>query len=706
MRRLLKLFLLASSLLVAGAMPAIAQAPPDSGPPPAAEPDDGPTGENTFRAALESLAFRTAQLLPQLEASFERPLRGYLLQAAWYLLWAVAGWGLLRNLRSNEGANFDTGMFFLRLGLCITLMLSTNGVWDWASSIGRAVASGTSVERPGYLRQLMLEQRNSFDASYAKFVENQFTVKTPDGDVPVPSPGDASAEGILGVIFSKDAKLEEASRLDFSLDQGAWLPWMFESLSFSRAVLELGDLFLIIIGYFVAMIMRLTAPFFVALAVDRAFSSRASANFAWGAVVCTMVLPVVAQILRILAYMCGNLGLAVGDQSPIYRWDPVALGTVTMRGSSPFFTVAFASAMMLVASLMLFGAPYLAYKLSTGQVYEAASALVAGWTGAIISTGVELRSTAAAAAINRQAETTQVAATAEAGGVEAKASRDAGLGRNNARLISGEAAIWGSAVGAARSTIAQSNAAASSILAGGRGAARQTLINTGQAIADNNANAGFATRQSVVDSAFGALTTSGESERMFGRAAAGYSGVVGQGGGAVSNGNGGPGGGVAGTAGAGVSLIAGASSTYLDTEGAVRQIEIAQGAQNKHLRESNANVASRTAAINENVAVAGGQIAEVQVATAREQAGAVAAGGRQAAGAILDGARQSIGGLKRGKALEDKAVETEYAGRTSAIEIVENAGREAATLRAKAHLTEQFGRSVARRIDEADELRY
>jgi len=469
-----------------------------------------------------------------------------------------------------------------------------------------------------------------------------------------------------------------------------------------------GDLFLIIIGYFVAMIMRLTAPFFVALAVDRAFSSRASANFAWGAVVCTMVLPVVAQILRILAYMCGNLGLAVGDQSPIYRWDPVALGTVTMRGSSPFFTVAFASAMMLVASLMLFGAPYLAYKLSTGQVYEAASALVAGWTGAIISTGVELRSTAAAAAINRQAETTQVAATAEAGGVEAKASRESGLGRNNARLISGEAAIWGSAVGAARSTIAQSNAAAASILAGGRGAARQTLINTGQAIADNNATSAFARRQSVVDSAFGALTTAGEAERMFGRTAAGYTSVVG---GTIPQRQGGrtDGGGGAGKAlpvGVAATALTGVAANALESEGAVRQNEIAQGAQNKHLRESTTNISDRTAAINENAAVAGAQIAEVQVSTAREQAGAVAAGGRQAAGAILDGARQAIGGLKAGKALEDKAVETEYAGRVSAIEIVEAAGREAATLRAKAHLTEQFGRSVARRIDEADELRY
>lgn len=703
MRRLLKLLLLATTLLVVGVMPAIAQSPPADEPPPAVEPNDGPTGENTFRAALESLAFRAAQLLPQLEASFERPLRNYLLQVAWYLLWAVAAVALLRNLRSNEGANFDTGMFFVRLGLCITLMLSTNGVWDWASSIGRAVASGSSAERPGYLRVLMLEQRNSFDTSYAKFVENQFTVKTPDGDVPVPSPGDASADGILGVIFSKDAKLEEASRLDFSLDQGAWLPWMFESLSFSRGILELADLFLIIIGYFVAMIMRLAAPFFVALAVDRAFSSRASANFAWGAVVATMVLPPVAQILRILAYMCGNLGLAAGDQSPIYRWDPVTLGTVTMRGSSPFFTVAFASAMMLVASLMLFGAPYLAYKLSTGQVYEAASALVAGWTGAIISTGVELRSTAAAAAINRQAETTQVAATAEAGGVEAKASREAGLGRNNARLISGEAAIWGSAVGAARSTIAQSNAAASSILAGGHGAARQTLINTGQVIADNNATSAFARRQSVVDSAFGALTTAGEAERMFGRTAAGYSGVVSQGGGVAGQRTGAGG---AGSAAAGASVVAGAASTAFDSEGAVRQIEIAQGAQNKHLRESTTNISDRTAAINENAAVAGAKIAEVQVSTARDQAGAIAAGGRQAAGAILDGARQAIGGLKAGKTLEDKAVETEYAGRVSAIDIIETAGREAATLRAKAHLTEQFGRSVARRIDEADELRY
>lgn len=679
----MRLTILTILLVLAAAVPVLAQAPPPPPPPP--PPSSGDAG--SLREGLEELTTKATELLPELEENFETPYADYLVQLAWYLLWAVAFVGFFRTLRSGQGAGEDLFWWFGRLAICLSLILATNGVWAFASSIGRAIAIGG--ERPSWLQTVLRQQQASFNESYQKFVDGHFLVKTgPGGPDPVEPPPDGTIGGALGVIFSNPKPWESA---ELGGSEGIWMPYLFEALNACRGIMETADLFLVIIGYVVAMAMRLSAPFMVALAVDRAFALRASYNFAWGAVVVTVVLPPVAVIMRALAYMIGNLGMAVGDGAPRYRWDPATLSVVT-SGVSPFFTVAFACVMMLIAALLIFGAPFIAYKLTTGQVFEAVSQQVSGWAGAILSTGVEAYSTAAAASINRQAESTQVHASAETGRVEATASRDAGRLRNDANYVRGKASAIGGATAGAGAIMASARSSADvTRIAGQTNAAVTTMIGSRE-VSDRGVDASATKRQQMFDTTRNWAVRAAEGE---GRTDAAWGSAYGD---------------VIGSAGVGKVSAGRASGAIGSAYSAAEQNEAAfasGAADERHLRSSHANVDIRTSGLNENSTNFATAAADLQVQSADRQAAAIMQGGREGAGAQWAGAGITIQGLETGKAIDNRALDVEYDARVSNIAVTETAGLEAAELRAKAQFVSQMGHSLARRVDEAaDQMRY
>ena len=73
------------------------------------------------------------------------------------------------------------------------------------------------------------------------------------------------------------------------------------------------------------MAVKIFAPIGVALAIDQKFASRISSPFLWGAIVLTLIWPTVSYFIRGLAYMFGNVAMALGDSTPVYVWNEATL---------------------------------------------------------------------------------------------------------------------------------------------------------------------------------------------------------------------------------------------------------------------------------------------------------------------------------------------------------------------------------------------
>ncbi len=188
-------------------------------------------------------------------------------------------------------------------------------------------------------------------------------------------------------------------------------------------------------------------PFMLACIVDKQIASKTTYPFFYGVIALTFVWPSVSKIIRIVAYMWGNVAMAVGDSSPLYIWDYQTMRAITDPLAQPQYTIALAAFAMGLGALCLYGTPFISLYLLSGRIYESVATVVSSWMGAMVGTGIEKYSAEAAASINRQAEATQYNA-----GYQADVTRSAGQqeggnlraqGQRSAQLASIQAALTG-----------------------------------------------------------------------------------------------------------------------------------------------------------------------------------------------------------------------------------------------------------------------
>src|SRR6185503_1996862 len=129
--------------------------------------------------------------------------------------------------------------------------------------------------------------------------------------------------------------------------------------------------------------------------------------FVWGAVVLTLLWPAVSYFIRGLAYLFGNVAMALGDSDPLYVWNYASMYAIKSNFASPVHTIAVAAFMMTIAGGCLWVSPYLAYRFSMGQIYEGVSAAMSQFAAMLIGTGVEAYSATAGTSINQLAQNTQ-----------------------------------------------------------------------------------------------------------------------------------------------------------------------------------------------------------------------------------------------------------------------------------------------------------
>jgi hypothetical protein len=679
---------------------ALAQTP---GPTPAPT----PTGGKTLSENIAGLSQRAGELIPKLQSEIESPLLSWFEKIAVVLAALVVMFSFARLWRENNGAGADAFWWFGRLAVCLALLGSGPFLINYLNSIGNQIARGNELIGDSVLSRFYHGQRDSFNDSYQKFTEGLFTVKVNGQDVPV-APGPNGTDVILGVLYDKEANLKDVER---KLDVSAWnMPTMFSVMSFARGIIEFGDLFLIMLGGFLLIAVRLAAPLMIAVAIDRNLANKISYPFLWGVVVLTLVWPVVSYLIRGLAYLAGNLAMAVGDADPLYVWDPATMQVISNPLAQPIYTIVIAAAIMLITGLCVWFSPVIAYKVSMGQVYESVSSTVSGWAAAIVGTGVELVSAQAAAALHNQAERTQAQGAYSGEVTRAGAGLEAGNLGVRARQIAaiasahgGQVAALGQIYGARAQTIMSAQAGQ---MFGVNSAAATTTLSKG--------DIGVRNTQAIGD--LGVHRDQQSSVIETNRAADTQNWV----GGKVIKGS-------EYVGGAARSVLSDSDGKSTTTGKAVgTAIEVGGGAYG--LREQYRSIQNRaegqqkavntaTAGLMENqTRAAQGQVAnqdvylkqmtEAHQQFAKGQIDAATVGASHAAGGVNRGTSITIGGINQGASLEQRANKISFEGSVKSAGQVRDAAIEAARLHALASVIGSVGHNIARNLEHGLTLRY
>src|SRR5919199_1495356 len=279
------------------------------------------------------------------------------------------------------------------------------------------------------LRVPLREAVREFDDSYYRFTMGIFTA-TDRGGVYQPMP--TGTAGIVGVLTDRENTVKTVDQM---LDPSQWdMTKLFTCLNIVRGILSFGEFVLIVLTGFLMIAFRLAVPWMIAMSIDKSLAHEVSYKFARGVVVFTLVFPIVAHILMLIAYKIGTLGLAIYDGTPMYNVDPQTAQIIARPDVDPTFCFGVAVFMMAVSALCLVASPVLSWKIAFGQTFEGVATVASGWMAAIVGTGINFVSARVGAALNNMAERLQVETSDTAGLITARADYNATLKGNAAGL--------------------------------------------------------------------------------------------------------------------------------------------------------------------------------------------------------------------------------------------------------------------------------
>jgi hypothetical protein len=290
-----------------------------------------------------------------------------------------------------------------------------------------------------------------FDDTYYRFTMGMFTA-TDRGGVYQPMP--TGTAGIVGVLSDRDSTVKTVDQM---MDPAQWdMTKLFTCLNIVRGILSFGEFVLVVLTGFLMIAFRLAVPWMIAMSIDKSLAHEVSYKFARGVVVFTLVFPIVAHVLMLIAYKIGTLGLSIYDGTPMYNVDPQTAQLIARPDVDPTFCFGVAVFMMAVSALCFIAAPVLSWKIAFGQTFEGVATVASGWMAAIVGSGINFVSARIGAALNNAAERLQVETHATAGLTTARADYNATTQINAAGLHNQLGQINASRVGA----IMSNNAAA------------------------------------------------------------------------------------------------------------------------------------------------------------------------------------------------------------------------------------------------------
>ncbi len=655
---------------------------------------------------FDKLIGRAGALIPMLQSEIEGPLLPWLENLSWWLAILVIIFGFARLWRENSGAGADLFWWFGRIAIIFALAGSGPTIVSKLDAIGQEIAWGGSGNGNSVLYRSYNNHRNSFEEGYRRFTKGHFTVE-PTGEKIKPPPG--GGEAVLGVIRDVVASPKDVNNKFETLSHD--MPFLFSVLSFARGILAFGDLYLLALGGFLMIAVRLAAPVMIALAIDRNLANKISYPFLWGTIVLTLIWPVVSQLIRAFAYMGGNLAMSLDASDVVYQWDPQTMGEIMTSGAEPFYTVIIAIVIMTIAGLSLWMSPVIAYKVAMGQVYESVSSTVSGWAGALVGAGIELYSSAIAASISNQAERTQAqgqylgemtraGAVFEGGNISARANRIRGITGIEGTRISSVEAIYGGLTRATGAINTEKQFANETAAALAKLNSNDIWTRNQQAIVDLNAerkqqSANIETNRSADTEHFiggkiikGTEWAGGAARTLLSDTQSGKQTLAGRAAGSVIE----IGGGVVGL---------GMQYGSIQNRAAGQQSSL-----NEAFNTRTANQERGSRYLVQNQEIYRGEMVGANQQRAQGLTAAEISGANQAVVGANRGAGVAKGGVNQGYHLELQANRINYEGAVNAAGQVRDASFEAARLRALSTVVSAVGHNVARDMEQGLALRY
>jgi hypothetical protein len=435
-RRTLLLLIICFAIVDCAGAVALAQSSSPTPPAPSAQ------GSSEPRQQVRHLAEIAVRFVP----AVKRTVEGAMLKRYTFLAMVFAQLVLLAAFlklqAERPGATRD---FFAQCGRAtIILPLIVLGPWlvSYLYTLGGQLVFPLRVPVRAAVRE--------FNDSYHRFTMGIFTA-TDRGGIYQPMP--TGTAGIVGILSDRESTVKTVDQM---MDPAQWdMTKLFTCLNIVRGILSFGEFILVVLTGFLMIAFRLAVPWMIAMSIDRSLAHEVSYKFARGVVVFTLVFPIVAHILMLIAYKIGTLGLSIYDGTPIYNVDPRTAQLIARPDVDPTFCFGVAVFMMGVAALCFIAAPVLSWKIAFGQTFEGVATVASGWMAAIVGSGINFASARIGAALNNTAERLQVETSASAGLTTARADYSAATQINAAGLHNQLGQI-----GAARAGAIMSNNAA------------------------------------------------------------------------------------------------------------------------------------------------------------------------------------------------------------------------------------------------------
>ena len=635
----------------------------------------------TLSDHIARLSVRASQLLPYLDYEVLSRIQSWVQGIAVAIAVLVLLFGFLRLWRENSGGNSNLLFYFVRSLFFFGLVGSSVWLIGQMAATGKEIAEGNELRASSggsMLYDFYKAQRDSFNESYEKMTLGTFTVKVDGRDFTV-KPNTPSMGTFVGVLYDSQGTIKD---LDQKLNDSSYtLPTLFNWLNAARTILEAGDFWLLLLGGVLVLVFKAAAPLMMAVAIDQKLAHKVTYPFVWGAVVLTLLWPSVSYFIRALAYLFGNVAMALGDSEPLYVWDYASLYAIKSNFASPVHTVAIAALMMTIAGGCLWISPYLAYRFSMGQIYEGVSAAMSQFAAMVIGTGVEAYSTTAAAGINQLAQNTQAQGTYDAQTTEARANRESGMLRNQAGFIAGKASALSAAQATAGAAMAAARAGASQAYTMFGSASRgvegynEKLSNYARerTLADNAAQS---RRQAVEANTDSQVGRKQEWSRGIGAVP-----IVGPPADIIREG------------------VSGIVSSASEGKHGALPLTLRQrgydGARVEYVNSANQNATRYATDVNQANRETGDRMASISIQQ-----------GKESAGAAYAAAGTSIAGHKTAQRLNDQATRVEFTGRVTGAEITQKAAIDFARLQAISTIISRMGAKLAQDIEKGMEMRY
>lgn len=361
-----------------------------------------------------------------------KPMMPVLIFFAWIIASFVLVIGFVRRFSDNKGIDVEG---LTRWGIRTVIFMVIIGASPFV--IDMLTVTGKFIARPlkGFNQTIVME----FDEKMKQYVKNTFSVEDPNALLAETLPD--GSPGLVGIIFDKESSVKDVSS---EMNILGWnMPRIFTFMVISQNIIKFGGLFLSIAGLFILIGLKLAAPVLSAFGFDDKFANQMFYPFCWGVATFALAFPIVKEVTLYVAYGIGLIGLSIYNGEKVFTLDANTAQVITSGAYDPASSALIVTILFFVSSLCFILVPWLSYRVLRGQVFEGVSQISMGWMLSSIGTALETYGLVAGAAINRQAESTQIQGIYNSERTNAKAAYDAGKLQTDARRFQSLAGVQG-----------------------------------------------------------------------------------------------------------------------------------------------------------------------------------------------------------------------------------------------------------------------